>query len=282
MSRHPSLLPARWRPLLAALSLGAALTGLAPQTARAEPLPPPPALQALLSHAPQRVTVVEPHLSVQGRHTQVEYLGWPAEQVFERLLGPGWQRPGMEVVFQALDGYVSRIPTERFGRHRAHLVMARVGQAEFTVDNLAQNQARVPLGPYYLIWDNVRSPELLPEGGSFWPYQVHDVSLQPSRLQALLPGDMAGRYQAVATEVQKLCLSCHQINGFGGQKWPGNLAQQARALGDDTFLRWVLAPSSLKPGTQMPPIADQRPQAEREVLARQVLDYLKALPPSGP
>ncbi|HEX5783612.1 MAG TPA: hypothetical protein VFY35_02685 [Burkholderiaceae bacterium] len=253
-----------------------------PLQGSAAPVVAPADLQPRLQQAARAFTVVEPHLSVKGQHTQVQYLGWPANAVFDVLLGPSWQAPGHDVVFQALDGYVSRIPTERFSQYTAYLVHQRVGQAQFTVDNLAQNQPNVPLGPYYLVWDNVKSPELLPEGGSFWPYQVNDISVQPSRLQALLPGNLAERYQGVATDVQKLCLSCHQINGFGGNKWPGNLAQLARSLGDDTFLRWVLAPSSLKPGTQMPPVADQRPQAEREVLARQILDYLKAQPPSTP
>ena len=198
--------------------------------------------------------------------------------MFDALLGPDWRRAGTEVVFEALDGYVSRIPAERFSRYQAYLVFERSGQPEFTVDNLAQNQKNVPLGPYYLVWDNVQAPELLHEGATFWPYQVNQISSQPSRLQALLPGNLASRYQQTAAEAQKLCLSCHQINGFGGHKSPANLVVQARTLGDEAFLKWVLAPSSVKPGTTMPPIADQRPQAEREALARQILDYLKALP----
>lgn len=275
-------LDSRTRQWPSALALALALSWSLTGNAHAAPVAPHAALQAQLKQEPQRFTVVEPHLTVKGQHTQVTYVGWPAKTVFDALLGPDWQRPGMEVVFQALDGYVSRIPTERFSRFDAYLVFERVGHPSFSVDNLAQNQPNVPLGPYYLVWNNVKAPELLVEGGTFWPYQVNDISVQPSRLQALLPGNLAERYQGVAADVQKLCLSCHQINGFGGNKWPGNLAQLARSLGDDTFLRWVLAPSSLKPGTQMPPIADQRPQAEREVLARQILDYLKALPPSTP
>lgn len=250
--------------------------------AQAALLPGPADLQQILQQSPQTVQVVEPHLTTHERQTRVDYRGWPAERVLDAVLGREWRTAGLEVEFRALDGYVSRIPAERLTQYRAYLVFERIGQSAFTIDNPGQNQQNVPLGPYYLVWDNIQAPELVAEGGTYWPYQVTQIQVSAARLEALLPGTLAERYASVAAEAQKYCLSCHQINGFGGEKWPGNLAQQAQSLQDSDFLRWVLEPSRVKPGTTMPPLPEGLPPAERDALARRLLEYLKAVPVSIP
>lgn len=245
----------------------------------AAPLPDKAAMAQLLQRAPQRLAVVEPHLSTPDKPVRVDYLGWPAEVVLDNVLGAAnWRKPDVDVEFRALDGYVSRIPAERFTQYQAYWVVERVGHATFSVDNLKQNEKAVPLGPYYLVWDNIRSPELVAEGGSFWPYQVAEVSVSSTRLQALLPGQMAERYKPAAADLQKHCLNCHQVNGFGGDKRPTNLAQEVRKLSDAEFMAWVLDPHRVKPGTTMPPLADAMPQADRQALANRLLDYLRAVP----
>jgi hypothetical protein len=154
---------------------------------QAAPLPDKATMAQVLQRAPQRLSVVEPHLSMPDKPVQVDYMGWPAEVVLDSVLGAAnWRKPDVDVEFRALDGYVSRIPAERFTQYQAYWVVERVGHATFSVDNLKQNEKAVPLGPYYLVWDNIRSPELVAEGGSFWPYQVADVKVSSTRLQALL------------------------------------------------------------------------------------------------
>ncbi|MDZ4161794.1 MAG: hypothetical protein U1D28_07915 [Burkholderiales bacterium] len=264
------------RAALLALCVTAPLASLT-APAWAVPLQARPAMEQALKQPPQPVKVIEPHLSTRTQNTEVTYLGWPAPLVLDTVLGADWRKPGVDVEFRALDGYVSRIPADKFSQHRAYLVVQRVGHPDFSVNNLAQNEKNVPLGPYYLVWDNIRSPELLADGGNGWPYQVAEIKISEARSQALLPAHLPAGLRAVATEAQTHCLSCHQINGFGGDKWPGNLAQQARALGEPAFLRWVLAPDSVKPGTTMPPVAKLWPDAEREALASRLLDYLRAV-----
>jgi len=245
---------------------------------QAAPLPDKAALVQVLQRAPQRLSVVEPHLSTVDKPVRVEYLGWPAEVVLDSVLGAAnWRKPDVDVEFRALDGYVSRIPAERFTQYQAYWVVERVGHASFTVDNLKQNEKAVALGPYYLVWDNIRAPELVAEGGSFWPYQVAEVKVSTERLQALLPGQMAERYKSVAADIQKHCLNCHQVNGFGGDKRPTNLVPEVRKLSDAEFMAWVLEPHRVKPGTTMPPLADAMPLADRQALAERLLAYLRAM-----
>jgi mono/diheme cytochrome c family protein len=257
------------------LSLGLSLC-------RAEPLPAPAELQQLLKTPPQVVTVIEPHLSVAGSApVQRHYLGYPAAQVLRQLLGADWHLPQQEIEFRALDGFVARIPTERFATYRAHLVFAQAdAKAPFSVDNKAQGEKDVALGPYYLVWDNIAAPELLADGGAQWPYQVAQISLRPAGSAAFLlpPGMSAKQWGEHAALAQKFCLSCHQINGFGGDKMPLNLAVRAKLLDERTWRQWLLNPQALKPGTAMPALPETMALAEREALAAKLHSYLKALP----
>lgn len=245
---------------------------------QAEPLPEQYVLRNSIGTPPSDITVVEPHLSTTGRPVQVTYRGWPATVVLDKLLGNEWRQQGIEVEFRALDGYVSRIPSERFLLHKAHLVFARVGHPSFTIDNLAQNEKNVPLGPYYLVWDNVGAPNLIAEGGTYWPYQVAEVLVSSARKDALTPPGLPTNVQEHAATVQKYCLSCHQVNGYGGAKWPGNLANQARRYDRAAFARWVIEPGMVKPNTTMPGLPSAIPLAQRKQLANAIFDFLTQVP----
>ena len=198
----------------------------------------------------------------------IEYVGFRAVDVLRSLFGKDWQRQGETVEFRALDGYVSRIAVSRFIEEKAFLVFARKDGKPFTVDNIAQNQEDVPLGPYYLVWDNVSSPALLKEGAGKWPYQVKEVKLVTLSDRALLPKGLEPRFRGGARLAKTHCLSCHKINGFGGEKFEGNLARIAKEMSRPEFIRWVLNPSSIRDGTTMPPLSDRlgraRAPADRE------------------
>ncbi len=264
---------------------GLALIGVLPLAQALSPVPPPPprALpvpETALAEGPQpgEVTVVEPHLSRPGQTVQVRYRGWPARVFLDRWLAPGWDAGDAELEVSALDGFVSRIPVERFRQYSAWIVYARADGQPFRVDNHAQGEKQVPLGPYYLVWDNLRDPALQAEGGAVWPYQIGSIRRTPSSRAALLPGSLAGRYGAEAQALQTHCLSCHQVNGYGGFKMPLNLALRAREIDAQRWQQWLLQPAKLKPGTTMPPLSEGLPEAERAALAQQLHDYLKALP----
>lgn len=245
-------------------------------------LPAPAVAREQLSAAgisAEPVTVLEPHLARKGRMPEVRYVGFPANAALAQWLGADWNAAGRELELRALDGFVSRIPVERFAQHRAWLVIAREDGKPFQVDNHLQGEKQVPLGPFYLVWDNRRSKALQAEGGALWPYQVAAVSSGPSSTKALLPGDMAKRYGAAADLARTHCLSCHRIRGYGGDKMPLDLDVAVKGFDAAAWRRWLLTPSAVRPGTTMPALAEGRPDAERAAIARQLYDYLHALPP---
>lgn len=169
-------------------------------------------------------------------------------------------------------------------RKAPNLVFARKDGAAFTVDNVEQNQMDVPLGPYYLVWDNISSPALLAEGARNWPYQVKEVNLVSLSDEGLLPAGLDARFREGAELVRTHCLSCHKVNGFGGAKFEGDLAEIMKDYGKADFLRLVLTPASERIGETMPALSDRLSEAERQRIAESMFDYLKAVPvqPSRP
>ena len=259
----------------------AAIFGLALLAAlplRAAEMPAVDALQAEMGAPAGTVTVYEPHLSVSDEHTIVDYVGYPAVDVMARLFGADWQSEAETVEFRALDGYVSRLPVERFQSEGAFIVFARGDGAPFTVDNIAQNETDVPLGPYYLVWDNIGNPALLEEGARNWPYQVAEVNLVTLSDAALLPPGLDERFHEGAALAKTHCLSCHLVNGYGGRKFEANLAEVAKVYEEAEFVRLVLEPLSVLEETTMPPLSDRLSEDERERIAKALFDYLVALP----
>ena len=160
----------------------------------------------------------------------------------------------------------------------AFIVFGRGDGSPFTVDNLAQNETDVPLGPYYLVWDNIGSPALLEEGARNWPYQVAEVNLVTLSDAALLPEGLDARFHEGAVLAKTHCLSCHLVNGYGGQKFEANLAEVAKVYDEAEFISLVLAPLSVLKETTMPPLSDRLAEEERQRIAKALFDYLVALP----
>ena len=263
------------KPLLPAL-VGLLLLSVA----HADELPPVNELKERMQSPTATVAVYEPQeKGVPGTdETLVEYVGYPANDVMALLFGNEWHREGDTIELKARDGYVARIEVARFLAESAFLVFERADGAHFTVDNLRQNTTDVPLGPYYLVWDNVANPDLVAEGAIHWPYQVHEINRVSLSERALLPEGLDASLREGARLTRKYCLQCHKVNGFGGEKFPGNLALLARARTEAGFIQLVLTPSSVRSTSQMPPVAYRLPEDERRRIAKALFDYLIALP----
>ena len=262
----------------AMLGAMAGLVLLLAPAVRAAEMPPVDALQERMGAPPATVTVHEPHPSVGEAHVAVGYVGYPAADVLALLFGSDWQGRGETVEFRALDGYVSRIDVGRFLTEGAFVVFRRADDSPFTVDNLAQNETGVPLGPYYLVWDNIGNPALLAVGARNWPYQVAEVHLVTLSDEALLPSGLDPRFGEGAALAKTHCLSCHQVNGYGGEKYEGNLAEITKDYEEAEFVQLVLAPLSVLDETTMPALSDRLAEDERARIAKALFTYLRAVP----
>ena len=227
------------------------------------------------------LTVVEPHESRPGRPVEVAYRAFPAPIALAAALGPDWASKAVAIEFRALDGYVSRIDVARLESGKAFFAFARADGRPFEVDNLGQNERHIPLGPYYLIWDNRRDPTLLAAGARDWPYQAADVVFADDSDAALRPLGFDPGLDNGLSATKANCLTCHQVNGWGGDKVAGDLALMARQMTKADFIRRALDPSAVDAKSTMPPLMPGAPEAARRAAAEAIYGYLNGVPAVG-
>jgi hypothetical protein len=247
-------------------------------SAVAAPLPPPAELEKLIDAKPTAIKVFEPHLSMDGRKVAIEYVGFPIDAVLAKLFGASWQTSNGNFDFRAVDGYVSSISPQLLEKYKPLLAFRRKDGQAFSVDNPRQHEKNVPLGPYYLVWDNISNEALYKDGAYHWPYQVNEIKANTEFPSALIPNKSGHSYTKPIKLAQKYCLTCHQINGAGGSKFASDLVTSTKKMPRPQFIQWVTAPEKVKAGTSMPPINTELSAAERNHIASQLYDYLIAFP----
>jgi mono/diheme cytochrome c family protein len=246
--------------------------------ARAVELPPPAELSAEYKLPNRKVTVAEPHESTAERRKLVEYTALPIDGLLPRWFGDRWASEEAEIVFLAKDGYRSVVAGPKLKKYRAYLAFARSDGSPFTVDNLHQNEQNIPLGPFYLIWDNLAAPELLRQGAYDWPYQITAIEWRSkAEDRPLLPARLSKRLEQGFAETKEYCLTCHSIRGIGGKKYPVDLIQAACRRQTPDLKAWIDAPARIKPGTTMPSVASLLPERERRQIIDRIVEYLEAM-----
>ena len=97
-----------------------------------------------------------------------------------------------------------------------------------------------------------------------------DAALSPPGFDPALEPGLAN--------VRAYCLTCHKVNGFGGDKVEDNLALVARGLTAAEFVKWTLEPSAVRPETTMPPLSTSLAEPERRAIAQSIYEYLTHVP----
>lgn len=220
-----------------------------------------------------RITVWEPH-----EDKNVTYEGFEIGKLFAAVYGDQWQQID-EVLFTSVDGYQPVLPVDRFNKHGGYLVYRRLDQEAFKVQNRFQNESDVPLGPFYLVWDNLRSDELRGEGANGWPYQVIGMDLVnfADRFPRLSPPEDASEQAKKGfVAFRENCMACHTINGDGGDKapelnYPMNVTEY---LSEEWIRTWMMDPRSVRYNATMPAFASH---PNPNLLADEVIAYLKAM-----
>jgi hypothetical protein len=246
--------------------------------AEALELPPPVDLSDKYGIPSRKVTVVEPHESTNERQKRVEYTALPVDGLLIHWFGDRWTSENAEIVFLAKDGYRSVVPSVKLKKYHAFLAFARSDGTPFTVDNIHQNEQKVPLGPYYLIWDNVAAPELLRQGAYDWPYQITAIERRSqTEEQVLRPARSSKMLDQGFEDAREYCLTCHSIRGIGGKKYPVDLIQATCRWQESDLKAWIDSPNRIKPGTTMPPLARTLPEIERQGIIKRIVRYLEAI-----
>lgn len=207
------------------------------------------------------------------------YRVYPARILLDQIFGKNW-REEEEIIFFCADGYQPSIPVAKFLAYDAYFAFASADEAPFQLDNILQNTEKVELAPLYLVWDNLKSPELLQEGASDMPYQITGIELSSfaARFPALFPPkNTSPAVKRGFEHFRKYCIACHTLNNQGGGKAPElNYPVSVTEYIKPAYLkRWIDHPASIRSNTTMPPLAAEIPARERVI--EEIITYLRAM-----
>lgn len=221
----------------------------------------------------KELTVFEPH-----EEKDVTYRGFPAKALLDKVYGAGWEKDD-EVVMTCSDGFQPSVPSERFSKFDGYLTIERL-DGPFKIRKKEEGEKVAELGPFYLVWDNVKSKELRGENLLYWPYQVVTLDLvdAASRFPHMAPPK--GASAAVKrgfSQFRQNCFACHSINGDGGEKaFDLNSPVSVTEYWKEAWLeKWIVHPAGLRPKTAMPDLVAQGKEGEK--IAKDVVAYLKAM-----
>jgi hypothetical protein len=235
-------------------------------------------VQKDLGNEAVEITVMEPHMKCGEADCKVTYLGIPLEKLMQYYFPDTWDGFNGFIHFSASDGYLAAIDTERARKKHGYLTFARADGKPFIIDNNQQNEKDLPLGPFYLVWDNLRDRDLQKLGSYGWPYQIVRVALLPASVyDRLLPAEAPPAVREGFESWKTYCKGCHHIDGVGGMKYPINLRQLVKGMSRDKLRVWIGRPGSLRPGTNMPPLNTRLGKQERSRVIERIIDYLETL-----
>jgi cytochrome c2 len=223
---------------------------------------------------PLKVEALEPQESVKR-----EYVGFPVNQLLTIVYGNSW-KDADDILFTCKDGYQPSIPTENFIRFNSYLVYDRPDNKEFTLINKLQNDELVKLGPFYLIWDDIKSPEVLKIGAVHWPYQITTIDLInfSDRFPHMAPPQNSpNSVRSGFNSFRTYCMSCHTVNGEGGKKarelnYPVSVTEYFK---EPWLKKWINNPRDISYNSTMPALD---PNVEdRERIIENIISYLKVM-----
>jgi mono/diheme cytochrome c family protein len=230
-----------------------------------------------LGFAIRGITVIEPHEKCGERECLVTYLGVPLRTLLEYYYPKEWGGFEGEIQLIARDGYLGVVEASKVREKDAYLTIARADGKLFALDNNQQNERDVPLGPFYLVWDNREDSELQKLGAYGWPYQVNRIQLvSDARYSRLIPAGASASAQAGFTAFRTYCLTCHNLQGVGGRKVDTDMRLLITGKSRDELRAWISDPRTIRATTTMPPLNRNLDDKERARVIDQIVDFLEA------
>lgn len=209
-------------------------------------------------------------------NNNVTYRGTALKNVMQKVYGGKVDQD--ELLFTCSDGYKPSVPLQKSLKHHTFLAYEKVeGAFEFT--DKASGKV-IQYGPLYLIWENIKDPEIKLEGLEFWPYQVVDVDLISfqERFKALIPkAKMSDPAKRGFVAYRTHCIQCHRINGEGGDKgielnYPASVTEYFKPA---WLKKFIVSPQEVRMGSAMPPFDKNYPNYSKKI--DDIIEYLKAI-----
>jgi len=223
---------------------------------------------------PIEISIYEPH-----EHRNRTYTGFSARDLLKHFYKRDLSAD-KEIYITCTDGYKPAIPVSKFLKYDGYFVYKSGDENDFTLINKNQNDEFIDLKQFYLIWDNIKYPDLQKTGAYDFPYQIESIDLISFEKSFPLMSPPAGSKEKVNSgfiAFRKYCSTCHTINGEGGTKgvelnYPVNVTEYFKS---DWLKKWISDPGSIRYSTKMPVFGPEL--ANRDEVIDEIIEYLKAM-----
>jgi cytochrome c2 len=225
---------------------------------------------------PALVRVHEPY-----EEKPAEFEGLSFAEILDAVYGERW-RSAEEILFTCSDGYQPTMPVERVLGHRAWLAFRRADRPDFSIDKFESGaRRRVEVGPFYLVWDNLKDAVVRMDGDYGWPYQLVGIDFirVEDRFPRMVPPSPANaEVERGFTAFRMYCSRCHAMNGDGGRigqdlnKPLNPIEYRERAW----LEKWIDDPTQLNPDTRMPRVSPALKDRARVI--SDIIAYLAVMP----
>jgi mono/diheme cytochrome c family protein len=183
------------------------------------------------------------------------YKGFKVQDVLELGFGDEWKSSEFtDVVFEALDGYVSVSPVSKLKQSGGYIVFSDLDFEDWEPISIKE----VTPGPFYLVWTG---KEQTTANKYPWPWQLSSINLIrfEDQYSAVFPSGVSKNSSVYkGYEIFKgRCVRCHSMNGEGGKVGPDLNAPQSIVTYRNAYMikEFIKNPSKYR-YTQMPDYPD--------------------------
>ncbi|MGQ7944555.1 c-type cytochrome [Flavobacterium sp. WC2509] len=172
------------------------------------------------------------------------------------------------IVFECIDGYKPEMPLELFLKAKPYLAFKDIDAAKGSNwERIIKDGNEMNADPFYLVYTSVPTDNQEYK----WPYNVIKFQLVSKNINnALKPIDDEKVTKGFVL-YQKQCITCHAINGIGGEmgpelNYPKSVTEYWK---ENELVDYIVNPASFRNKVKMPTLGITKQQSQ------EIVDYLK-------
>jgi cytochrome c2 len=173
------------------------------------------------------------------------------------------------IVFECIDGYKPEMPLELFLKTNPFLAFKDIDAPKGSHwEKIVKNGNEMNADPFYLVYTSAPADDQKYK----WPYNVIKFRFESKNknIEALQPKEDKKAMKGFAL-FQKQCITCHAINGIGGEMGPElNYPKSVTEYWKETELvDYIVNPASFRHKVKMPTLGITKQES------KEIVDYLK-------
>jgi cytochrome c2 len=173
------------------------------------------------------------------------------------------------IVFECIDGYKPEMPLEVFLKSNPFLAFKDIDAPKGSNwEKIVKNGNEMNADPFYLVYTSVSTDKEEYK----WPYNVIKFHLEPKNKnnEALQPKDNEKAMKGYVL-FQKQCITCHAINGIGGEmgpelNYPKSVTEYWK---ENELVDYIVNPASFRNKVKMPTLGITKQESQ------EIVEYLK-------